>query len=153
MRGAEDNAIVIREMELQDIGQVAELERECFSEPWSEASLRDSFAQKQYHFLVAASGERVLGYIGLCRILDEGDITNVAVTSSARRLGIGERLLRQLLDACNHNGVFAVTLEVRTGNEAAIRLYEKCGFRTEGVRKNFYRNPTEDALLMWYRNN
>lgn len=99
-------------------------------------------------FLVAEHEGTVLGYLGCQTVLDEGYITNVAVSPERRRQGIGERLLAELLLRAQNAGLAFVTLETRMGNEAAISLYEKAGFIKVGVRRGFYRNPPEDAVLM-----
>ena len=93
----------------------------------------------------------IAGYIGMLCVLDEGEITNVAVAEGFRRQGIGERLLSSLLQAGRKEGVDSFTLEVRESNSSARRLYRKLGFQEEGIRRNFYEKPTEDAILMWKR--
>lgn len=141
--------MIIRKMKDADTAAVAALEKECFSEPWSETELKKSMQQKNYLFFVAEEKNQVLGYIGMYQILEEGDITNVAVTSSARNRGIGGRLLQTLMKDCLFLGVTCITLEVRESNQSAIHLYQKHGFSIEGVRKNYYSQPTENGLIMW----
>lgn len=138
----------IRNMLHKDICQVAELERQCFSEPWSENSLKESLESDSYAFLVAEE-ERIVGYMGVNLILDEADVTNVAVDIKYRCRGIGEKLLFSMMQLCKRKGVTAMTLEVRSSNQAAIRLYQKMGFCSVGIRKNFYKKPTENAVIMW----
>lgn len=141
--------MIIRKMKDADTAAVAALEKECFSEPWSETELKKSMQQSNYCFFVAEEENQVLGYLGMYQILDEGDITNVAVTSSARNRGIGAHLLQTLMKNCLSLGVTCITLEVRESNQSAIHLYQKHGFSIEGVRKNYYSQPTENALIMW----
>lgn len=142
--------IKIREMMPEDVPAAAALERGCFSEPWSENAYSSTLANENAVYLVAEteSGE-VAGICGLLDILGEGDISNVAVAEPFRRQKIAERMLTELLKRGKERGITAFTLEVRASNEAAIRLYEKFGFTSEGRRKNFYKRPREDALIMW----
>ena len=135
-------------MDKSHIEQVAALERECFSSPWTEGMLTDALYDPQACFIVAEDGEGgVLGYAGLHAVLDEGYIDNVAVEQSARRHGVASALLDVFCRFGQANLSF-LTLEVRASNTAAIALYEKHGFAQVGLRKNYYQNPREDALLM-----
>lgn len=141
--------IIVREMLPCDLDQVAEIERDTFSEPWSIEGLRASLASKDTLYVTALEGDRVAGYCGLLRSFEEADITNVAVRESFRGRGIGRRMLTFLMEMGRSQGIERFTLEVRAGNQAAIHLYETLGFFVAGVRRNFYRKPTEDALIMW----
>lgn len=132
------------------VSAAAELERQCFSAPWSEDALREELDNEHALFLAAVddqSGE-TLGYIGCHVILDEGYIANVAVPQGARRMGVGSALVQALLEAAAQRGAAFVTLEVRVSNAPAIGLYRKWGFAPVGTRKGFYDKPKEDALLM-----
>lgn len=129
------------------VKQIAEIERACFADPWTEEGLREELDNDCARFLTAIDQHgAVAGYIGCHTVLDEGYITNVAVSPVYRRLGIGRRLVQKLLEQ-SHDLSF-VTLEVRVSNQPAIRLYQGCGFQAVGTRKKFYNHPTEDALLM-----
>ena len=139
----------IRCMKDEDIKHVANLEALVFTTPWSEKILQESFLRRGYHFFVAEVGGTIAGYIGIYTVLEEGDITNVAVLPQYRRLGIGKGLVVSVLDFCRNANINAVTLEVRQSNEAAISLYTKLGFKVEGIRKNYYQKPTEDGIIMW----
>lgn len=142
-------AIEIRRMRLNDLPEVVRLEQESFSEPWTQNGFEDALFQGQNIFIVAVDlSERIVGYVGLYVSMDEGDITNVAVSDNCRRCGIGDKLLEFLLLQAKGQGVRQIFLEVRKSNHAAQRLYEKHGFQITGERKNFYRKPQEDALLM-----
>lgn len=144
--------ITIRRMTGDDVCAAAALERECFSEPWSEHAYRDTLANENALYLVAERKDGVLaGMCGLLDILGEGDISNVMVQEAFRRQGIAERMLSELICRGRERGITAFTLEVRVSNEAAKRLYEKLGFVCEGRRKNFYEKPREDALILWKR--
>lgn len=144
--------IRIRRMTPEDIPAAADLERECFSQPWSENAYQGTLANENAIYLAAEteSGE-LAGICGVLNILGEGDINNVAVAEPFRRRKIGERMLAELLRQGEEKGITAFTLEVRASNEAAIRLYEKFGFVSEGCRKDFYEKPREDALILWRR--
>lgn len=146
----EKNAVIIRKMTPEDIPKAAALERECFSEPWSENAYQSTLANENALYLTAEteSGE-FAGMCGLLDILGEGDISNVAVAAPFRRRKIAERMLAELLRRGAERGITAFTLEVRASNTAAVRLYEKFGFVSEGRRKNFYEKPKEDALILW----
>lgn len=142
---------MIRPMTEADLSRAAELEKRYFSVPWSEQSLREGLAKPEYLFLVLEEAGRIVGYGGMLLILDEGDITNIVVDEAWRGRGLGRELTEGLLEAGRKRGAYAFTLEVRVGNERAIRLYEGLGFCPEGVRKGFYDKPKEDALIMWKR--
>lgn len=125
---------------------LAEIEKACFHAPWSESMLREELDKGI--FLVAERDGQAVGYVGCQTVLDEGYITNVAVSPDARRQGIARALIAKLTDEARAAGLAFVTLEVRASNAPAIALYEGAGFGRVGVRKNFYTAPTEDAVLM-----
>lgn len=135
----------------QDIEQVSEIEKATFTQPWSEAAFRDSLNREDTIYVVAYEENAVVGYCGLWNIVNEGNINNVAVSQKYRGQQIGFEMLTKLIELGNAQNIEAYTLEVRKSNEAAIKLYEKLGFVNEGIRKNFYDNPIEDAFIMWYR--
>ncbi|MBR2950603.1 MAG: ribosomal protein S18-alanine N-acetyltransferase [Lachnospiraceae bacterium] len=143
--------IQIRQMTEADTAAAAALEAACFSQPWSEKSFLDALHNPNTLYLMAEADGRFAGMCGLWQSFDEADIMNVAVDPAFRRQKIAELLMEELMRRGQLRGITAFTLEVRASNEAAIGLYEKCGFITEGVRKNFYENPTENALIMWKR--
>ena len=137
--------------EEKDLPAMAEIERRCFHTPWSEESLRDDLTGNPlsvYMVLEAESGD-VAGYMSLWRILDEGHINNVAVLPEYRRRGGASEMLEFMLEYSEKNGISSHTLEVRVSNEGAIGLYRKFGFKEAGVRKGYYEDDGEDALLMW----
>lgn len=142
---------VFRLMEEADAASAAALEKESSAEAWSEKSYRDAVNDTNALYVVAQSGERIVGCCGLWISFEDADVCNVVVDSGFRRKGIAERMLCFLMEKGKEAGVSNFTLEVRKGNEGAIRLYEKLGFVTEGIRKGFYDNPKEDALIMWKR--
>ena len=128
--------------------QIEAIERACFSVPWTRDQLAAQLDENRHVFLAAIDGEQVLGYVGMMVVLDEGYISNVAVTPEARRQGVGRALIAALLQRAEALELAFVTLEVRPSNAAAIVLYEGFGFEPVGRRKNYYDKPSEDALLM-----
>lgn len=138
---------VIRTMTSENIKKVAELEKECFSKPWSEKSLWEELINSTARFYTLSNNGELMGYIGANNICNEVYITNVAVGEKYRNNGYGVRLVKYMILQSALEDADFVTLEVRKSNGPAIRLYEKCGFEKVGERKNFYSNPTEDALL------
>ena len=131
------------------VAQVAELEKICFgSAAWSENSIASELKNQLSLWLVALDGETVAGYVGSQTVMDESDMMNVAVHPDCRRQGIAEELVNALTDALREKESRCLTLEVRASNEPAKKLYEKLGFVSVGLRKNYYRNPREDALIL-----
>ncbi len=143
--------IEFRRMMKADVKQVAQMEKEYFSEPWSEQAFHEALDKKEYLYMVAVRDDEIIAYCGMYQVLDEGNITQVAVRDDMRGRGIAGRLLQDFMQIGKSNGVEAYTLEVRVSNQDAIRLYETCGFVTECVRKDFYSAPKEDAYIMWKR--
>ncbi|MCR5151188.1 MAG: ribosomal protein S18-alanine N-acetyltransferase [Clostridiales bacterium] len=137
----------VRKWNEEDINGVFEIEKECFSSPWSYADLKNNFYLDSSHFYVALSRGEIIGYIGVQEICFEAYITNIAVKKLYRKHGVGEKLLSAAVSGAKERGCDFITLEVRPSNCAAIYLYEKYGFTHRGKRKNFYSNPDEDALI------
>jgi len=135
-------------MSEEDVSQVAQLETECFSHPWSEKSISGELTNPLALWLVAAENDRVVGYVGSQSVLGEADMMNVAVSAAYRNRGIGRCLISQLVAALNESGVHCLTLEVRASNEPAIQLYRSMGFQQVGRRPNYYTAPKEDALIL-----
>ncbi len=140
----------VETIQREHINAIADLEKICFSTPWSKDALLDAY-KNGTKFFVATVGQKVLGYIGISCVLDEGYITNIAVFPEFRKKGVGTALLNRVFSLALDIGLSFVSLEVRVSNKNAISLYEKLGFKTEGKRKNFYDNPKEDALIMTKR--
>ena len=140
---------LICDAEARHIPQMEEIEKLCFSMPWTPEQLRAQLHDTQHECIVALDLDgNVLGYVGMMCVLDEGYISNVAVHPTARRQGLADRLTCELLDRARERSLAFVTLEVRAGNEPAISLYSKHGFLPVGRRKNYYSLPKEDAILM-----
>ena len=138
----------ILQMTADHVSQVAELEKICFSDPWSENSIAYELTNPLSLWLVAVEDERVAGYVGSQSVMGESDMMNVAVHPDFRRRGIAEQLVTELIALLADKGNHSLTLEVRASNAPAISLYEKLGFAQIGLRKNYYRNPKEDALIL-----
>ena len=135
-------------MELCHAEQVAQLEIQCFSDPWSIQSIRSEISNPLSLWLAAVEGDMVLGYIGSQSVLGEADMMNLAVSEDHRRQGIAQALVQALMEQLKQKDVYRLTLEVRVSNGSAISLYEKLGFRQIGRRPNYYHHPKEDALIL-----
>lgn len=144
----EENKIVIRKMMPEDLPVVDVLERECFSLPWSIDCFESALENPNQVFIVLLEDEKIVGYAGMWCVVDEGQIMNIAVTKTSRRKGYGAKLLESLIDEGKERGMTVFSLEVRVGNFPARSLYESFGFKQVGLRKGYYDEPKEDALLM-----
>ncbi len=127
---------------------LVELERQCFSVPWTRAQIAAELPDGHHEFLAAEADGKLLGYVGMMYVLDEGYISNVAVAPDCRRQGIASALIAALLRRADELRLSFVTLEVRESNAPAIALYERFGFAPVGRRKGYYDAPKEDAILM-----
>ena len=136
-------AVEIQEAARWMLPQLERLEEECFSVPWTPEQLLSEFPDESHLFLTAVEGKRVLGYVGMMHVLDEGYISNVAVAPAYRRRGLGDRLIGELLERAKALRLAFVTLEVRESNAPAIALYLKHGFSPVGIRRNYYEKPKE----------
>lgn len=142
--------VTIRAMQIKDADAVSRLEQEIFSRPWSRKGFVDALNLGNTVFLVAEEKAKILGYIGMYFSMDEGEITNVAVDASERCKGIGALLLNAIQKEAERRSIAKIVLEVRVSNQSAIRLYERNGFISCGIRKDFYEEPKEDAYIMIY---
>ena len=141
--------MMILKMTADHVTQVAELEKLCFSDPWSEKSVASELTNALSYWLVALEGDTVTGYIGSQTVMGETDMMNVGVHPEYRRQGIAERLILELVQGLKQEMESScLTLEVRASNDPAIALYQKLDFHQVGLRKNYYRNPREDALIL-----
>jgi len=143
--------IVIERMRIDDIENVVNVENDCFTAPWSKESFLGELENEIALYLVAKIENTAVGYIGVWRIQNEGHITNVAVHSGFRGMGIGSMLISELLSLCEKEGINAFTLEVRKSNLTAQNLYKKFRFKEAGIRKEYYQDTKEDAIIMWRR--
>lgn len=144
--------VIIEKMSEEHIPSLVELEKICFSVPWTENGFAEELENDFARFFVAELNGGIAGYIGSHNILGEVYITNVAVFPDYRGKGIAKKLIKKILDLSYEEKADFVTLEVRKSNVSAINLYKNTGFETVGERKKFYSSPTEDALLMTYYN-
>ncbi|MHA6260090.1 ribosomal protein S18-alanine N-acetyltransferase [Sporosarcina sp. CAU 1771] len=145
-----DNEIYYREMVHEDIPSVVKIEEESFSTPWTEEIFQHEMNGNEYaYYVVAEKDKQVIGHCGMWIVLDECHITNVAVLKHQRGFGVGEGLMREAIAFCEEMDVRLMTLEVRVSNETAQNLYRKLGFKDGGIRKNYYSDDHEDALVMW----
>lgn len=138
----------IVKMTAEHVDQIAQLEKECFSDPWSLKSIASELENSLSCWLVALEGATVAGYVGSQTVLGETDMMNLAVHPSFRRRGIASALVKALVEALKERGSHSLTLEVRVSNEPARELYERLGFVQVGRRPNYYQHPREDGLIL-----
>lgn len=140
--------ITLEKMTEEHIPALAQIEKSCFSKPWSEDAFKAELSNAAAVFTVAVCGGRTIGYIGFHTVLDEAYIANIAVSPDMRRMGAAKMLLWSAVKYCTERKMAFLSLEVRKSNRAAISLYEKFNFKIVGERKNFYSAPTENAYIM-----
>ena len=150
-RAQELQKVTYRRMTAEDVPFISKLEQETFSMPWSADSFLEMIDKEDAHYYVAERDGQLVGGCGVLMIAGEGNITNVVVAPEARNQGIGTGMLKHLMEEGSRAGLTAYTLEVRVSNAAAIHVYEKLGFVSEGIRPGFYEKPTEDAAIFWKR--
>ena len=140
--------MMIEPMNASHVPQIAQLEKRCFSDPWSEKSIASELENPLSVWLVAVDGGELIGYVGSQTVLGETDMMNLAVAPEARRQGTGRALVLALVDALTEKGSHSLMLEVRVSNTPAQKLYESLGFSQVGRRPKYYVNPREDALIL-----
>jgi [ribosomal protein S18]-alanine N-acetyltransferase len=144
------DSFVFRYMKEQDIDQILEVEHASFATPWSrEAFYNEIYNNKFAVYIVLEEDQKIIGYVGAWVVIDEAHITNVAILPSYRGKKLGEALLRKMMTVAKDMGARSMTLEVRVTNNVAQSLYRKLGFQNGGIRKNYYTDNQEDALVMW----
>ena len=142
--------LILRPAEAADVAAIAEMEKICFATPWSEdAIMHELTSNPLAHYIVAEIAGKVVGYVGFWQILDEGHITNVAVRPEWRGNHIASTIIAVMLEVGESLGITRYTLEVRSSNEPAKALYRNFGFKEEGLRKGYYEDNGEDAVIMW----
>lgn len=142
--------LIIRPAQPEDTDGIAELEKICFSTPWSADSIsKELNSNPLAHYIVAELDGRIAGYAGMWQILDEGHITNVAVRPELRGNHIASTIIAVMIELGAHLGIIRYTLEVRSSNEAAKALYRNFDFKESGLRKGYYEDNGEDAVIMW----
>ena len=140
--------MTIERMKSSWVTQVAQLEKDCFRDPWSEKSIAGELDNPLSLWLVAVDDGRLLGYVGSQTVLDETDMMNIAVAKEDRRRGVARALILELVNQLAQQGSRSLTQEVRASNQGAIALYQSLGFVQTGRRPNYYRNPREDGLIL-----
>lgn len=143
--------LTIKEIGEADVERIHQLEKEGFSDPWSAAGIRESLGQTYTILLGAWMSDALVGYVICYCVADEAEIARIAVKTSCRQQGVATRLLEEMKKICLNRQMEAILLDVRKGNEAAVLFYKKSGFKEDGVRKDYYREPSEDAILMSFR--
>lgn len=142
--------IKFRLMEVKDVDQVVKIEENSFTTPWSSEAFQNELTNNQFStYIVMEEGENIIGYCGTWIVIDEAHVTNIALLPDYRGKGLGELLLRNVMDVLRKLGATSMTLEVRVSNHIAQSLYQKLGFKPGGIRKNYYSDNNEDALVMW----
>ncbi|SFB26338.1 MULTISPECIES: ribosomal protein S18-alanine N-acetyltransferase [unclassified Bacillus (in: firmicutes)] len=145
-----NDTIVFREMKEEDIDQVLVIEHASFSTPWSKEAFYNELHKNRFAlYLVLEDQGKVVGYCGTWIVIDEAHITNVAMLPEYRGKGLGEAIMKKLIEVAKEKGVITMTLEVRVSNHVAQSLYRKLGFQDGGLRKNYYTDNQEDGLVMW----
>lgn len=144
-----ENNLIIEQMTSKDIDGVFEVEKSCFEHYWSKESFKKELTNDSARYLIAKIDDKIVGYVGIWLILDEGHITNVAVHKDYRGQKIGDKLVQALVELCKENNILSMTLEVRVSNIVAQNLYKKYGFKMAGIRKEYYSDNKEDAIIMW----
>lgn len=140
--------LVFRKMTEKDISSVAALEAKVFSDAWTERSVHETYCQSQAFITVAESEGELVGYCIVYYVLDEGEIARIAVDEKMRRQGVGRGLLDYTCEICVRNQIEHLLLDVRESNKSARAFYKQYGFVEDGIRKNFYESPKENAVLM-----
>ena len=145
-----NESITVRPMVMTDVDGVMAVEHDSFLTPWSRSAFEEELAQNRLaRYIVAVENDEIVGYAGTWLVINEAHVTNVAVSGQRRREGIGRLLMQKLMDLARENDMESMTLEVRVSNAAARHLYEQLGFVEAGIRKNYYSETKEDALILW----
>jgi [ribosomal protein S18]-alanine N-acetyltransferase len=144
------SSVAFRKMKVGDLHKILEIESKSFATPWTYDAFYNELHTNQFaHYVVAEVDDEIIGYCGLWVIIDEGHITNIAILPEYRGKGLGEKLLVAVMDTAKSLGAETLTLEVRVSNNVAKGLYRKLGFQDGGIRKSYYTDNFEDALVMW----
>lgn len=142
--------VTIRKMTIEDVEQVFKIEKLSFTLPWTKDSFYyEMTTNENAYYVVAETEQGVVGYCGMWLVLDEAHVTNIAILPDERGKKLGERLMRAAMDTAKGQGAVLMTLEARVSNEPALNLYRKLGFKNGGIRKRYYTDNFEDAIVMW----
>ena len=145
-----NESVTVRPMVMTDVDGVMAVEHDSFLTPWSRSAFEEELAQNRLaRYIVAVENDEIVGYAGTWLVINEAHVTNVAVSGQRRREGIGRLLMQKLMELARDNDMESMTLEVRVSNAAARHLYEQLGFVEAGIRKNYYSETKEDALILW----
>ena len=145
-----DYTVAIRLMEERDLDAIMEVEKQCFTLPWSREAFYNELHQNRFaHYLILEEEGNVIGYCGAWLVVDEAHITNIAVLPAYQGRGLGKVLLTSMMEECKLRAIERMTLEVRESNLVAQSLYRKLGFVEGAIRKNYYSDNQEDAIVMW----
>lgn len=145
-----DQTVSIRWMEERDLDAIMEVEKQCFTLPWSKEAFYNELHQNRFaHYLVLEEDNHVIGYCGAWLVVDEAHITNIAVLPAYQGRGLGKAILSRMIEECKQQAIERMTLEVRASNLVAQSLYKKLGFAEGAIRKNYYSDNQEDAIVMW----
>jgi [ribosomal protein S18]-alanine N-acetyltransferase len=144
--------ITLRKATLEDLDGIMEVELKSFTLPWSREAFYNEFVNNHFaNYFILIHNNRIIGYCGVWIVIDEAHITNIAISPEYRGLKLGEELLRKMIEFAKLNRVHSMTLEVRVSNNVAQSLYRKLGFQNGGIRKSYYSDNHEDALVMWVK--
>lgn len=143
-------SIIIRKADGNDSEQIFRIEQKVFGKSIHSTEIKNHLQKKDIYYFVAQMGEEIIGYISAKSVLDEVDLWYIAVESQYQNQGIGSRLMKEFMDDMNLNGMQQITLEVRKSNQSAIHLYKKYHFKEISIRKDYYKNPVEDAVILQY---
>ena len=145
-----NRTISFRMLEEKDLDEIVKLENICFTLPWSKEAFYNELHQNKYaHYIVLENEDQIIGYCGAWLVIDEGHITNIAVLPGFRGNGYGEALMVEMMKQSKERGIERITLEARVSNTVAIALYKKLGFIEGAIRKNYYSDNQEDAIVLW----
>jgi len=141
--------MIIEFMSERHIDEVTRIEQDSFAIPWTRRDFERELASRHAIYIVALEDNKVIGYAGMWHVVNEGHIVNIAVKEEKCRMGVGTQLVRRLIDIAIEKEMIGLTLEVRMSNTAGQRLYHKFGFKAEGIRRRYYADTGEDAIIMW----
>ncbi|KQL17638.1 ribosomal protein S18-alanine N-acetyltransferase [Cytobacillus solani] len=145
-----NKSLTFRFMDINDVDDILKIEHESFTLPWSREAFLNELTTNQYALYLGLEEDgKVIGYCGVWIVVDEAQITNVAILPEFRGRKLGEALMRQVMEIASERGARTMSLEVRVSNSIAQSLYRKLGFQNGGIRKNYYSDNQEDALVMW----
>ncbi len=140
--------LVVRRMQLSDVNEIARLEKNTFSDAWTEKGILDTLHQQQAFVIIGEIDDKVVGYCIVYYVLDEAEVARIAVDDACKRQGVGRAILKEVEDICKEKEITRILLDVRESNETARAFYRNYGFVEDGIRKNFYEMPKEHAVLM-----